>query len=274
MAASTGSTRSPSTHGRSARSKRASRAVSTSSSSSWSLSSSQRHTTSRLPSRRSRLLSSLLVTSASSSSLASSASASALPYGSQPEPEQLMSFRFPAFLPSSAASQQPLSAPSTPPLPETGQPALLPLSPSSRAPPPDRRAPLPPPASYPASRLVAVTDDADRSPEDGDAELDSLSSSSSISLSRTLPSTPTFAASSSASLLSRLLPAAPVVGRGDGVDAAIDPREPLPVWHPALVWGSRGLQTAEQQRPASDEQITLDVKQDREDDGFGLGLEL
>ena len=129
----------------------------------------------------------------------------------------------------------PASAPAT----DTGESAW-PLSSSPtgllrfRVPPP-----LPPRPSYAPSAIVHVTDTEESeegartplSPNAGDPDdLPSLSSSSSFSLSSTLPSTPTF---------SRYAPhrpsySFPVLPRDDFRTADLDPRSPMPVWHPRL----------------------------------------
>ena len=124
---------------------------------------------------------------------------------------------------------EPFSAPPLRPLPTLLQPS--PVHPAS----------LLPQLAYPPS-FMQVTEDADESAtpssdeqlDEADGELASLSSSSSFSVSRVLPSTPT---------LSRFRPArspsidavhcAPVP-RDDFARVELDPREPLPVWHPSL----------------------------------------
>lgn len=97
---------------------------------------------------------------------------------------------------------------------------------------------LPPQLAYPPS-FVQVTEDKEeaRTPTDEldehDPELASLSSSSSFSLSRLLPSTPTlsrFRPARSPSIHSDMTP----VARDDFVHVELDPREPMPVWHPNI----------------------------------------
>ena len=97
---------------------------------------------------------------------------------------------------------------------------------------------LPPQLAYPPS-FMQVTEDKEeaRTPTDEldehDPELASLSSSSSFSLSRVQPSTPTlsrFQTARSASIGGEPTP----VARDDFVHVELDPREPLPVWHPSM----------------------------------------
>ena len=99
---------------------------------------------------------------------------------------------------------------------------------------------LPPQPAYPPSFVQVTEEDKDeaRTPtadiDEHDPELASLSSSSSFSLSRQLPSTPTlsrFRPARTPSISSHMvLP----VARDDFAYVELDPREPLPVWHPSM----------------------------------------
>ena len=104
-----------------------------------------------------------------------------------------------------------------------------------------QRSPLwhPPPPSrplYSPSAVVQVTEDREERPPSSPAtsvegeDLPSLSSSSSFSLSA-LPSTPTF---SRYSLQPSQAYAYPQLPRDDLSAVELDPRSPLPVWHPRL----------------------------------------
>ena len=104
-----------------------------------------------------------------------------------------------------------------------------------------QRPALPPQPAY-APSILHVTDDKDddsdastptADDDEHDPEMASLSSSSSISLSRLQPSTPTLSRFRPARSPSIVADAAPVA-RDDFVFAELDPREPLPVWHPGL----------------------------------------
>ena len=118
-------------------------------------------------------------------------------------------------------------------------PAQLSVRAMPALPPSLPRPTLPPQPAYPPS-FMQVTEDKDetRTPteeelDEHDPELASLSSSSDYSISRPLPSTPTFSRyrpARSPSVHDDLAP----VARADFIYAEIDPREPLPVWHPSL----------------------------------------
>ena len=145
------------------------------------------------------------------------------------------------------------SSPSPPPALQGAthpHPYSHPSSPALRfhiPPPLPQLLPLTSRSSYPPSAVVRVTDEGEEggattapsSPNIEPDDLPSLSSSSSFSLSRALPSTPTFSRFS----LHRPSYTYPQLSRDDLASVDLDPRSPLPVWHPRLRRGGGGARS-------------------------------